>query len=254
MRQTKKKICNLRCTVFEPNILNKENLHLVILCHGYGAPGNDLVSVGEFLCQKDSYISENFCFIFPEGPLTLDNIGLYGSRAWWNIDLIAHQRAIDGIDPRDYSKNIPNGMPLASNMLMDLVNKIILDYSVSSNRIILGGFSQGSMITTDVALRMNEPPGGLIVMSGTLVCEEIWMELAKKRGVLNIIQSHGKSDPLLSFVAAERLRGLFLKAELEHKFLPFDGFHEIPESVLLYTSKFIKEFSLSLIHISSPRD
>ena len=116
-------------------------------------------------------------------------------------------------------------------------------YSVASNRIILGGFSQGSMITTDVALRMNEPPGGLIVMSGTLVCEEIWMELAKKRGVLNIIQSHGKSDPLLSFVAAERLRGLFLKAELEHKFLPFDGFHEIPESVLLYTSKFIKEFS-----------
>jgi len=91
--------------------------------------------------------------------------------------------------------------------------------------------------------QMNEPPGGLIVMSGTLVCEEIWMELAKKRGVLNIIQSHGKSDPLLSFVAAERLRGLFLKAELEHKFLPFDGFHEIPESVLLYTSEFIKEFS-----------
>ena len=216
---------------------------MTITRHGYGAPGNDLVSVGEFLCQKDSYISENFCFIFPEGPLILDNIGLYGSRAWWNIDLIAHQRAIDGIDPRDYSKNIPNGMPLASNMLMDLVNKIILDYSVSSNRIILGGFSQGSMITTDVALRMNEPPGGLIVMSGTLVCEEVWRKLAQNREVMKIFQSHGRSDPLLSFNAAERLKELFVEAGFDHKFLPFDGFHEIPEEVLLHTSEFIKEYS-----------
>ena len=243
MRQTNKKICNLRCTVFEPNILNKENLHLVILCHGYGAPGNDLLSVGEYLCQSDSRISKNVCFIFPEGPLSLDNIGLFGSRAWWNIDMIALQRAIDGIEPRDLSKDIPNGMPLASNTLMDLVNKLMLDYSISSTRIILGGFSQGSMITTDVALKMEEPPGGLIVMSGTLVCERVWRKLAQKRGVMKIFQSHGRSDPLLPFNAAERLRGLFMKAELEHKFLPFDGFHEIPESVLLHTSEFIKEFS-----------
>ena len=137
MKQSKKNICNLSCTVFEPNILNKENLQLVILCHGYGAPGNDLVSVGEYLCQSDSSISKNVCFIIPEAPLSLDNIGLSGSRAWWNIDMIALQRAIDGIDPRDLSKDIPNGMPLASNMLMDLVNKLMLDYSISSTQIIL---------------------------------------------------------------------------------------------------------------------
>ena len=179
MRQINKKICNLKCTVSEPNILNKENLYLVVFCHGYGAPGNDLVSVGEYLCQNDSSISENICFIFPEGPLSLDNVGLLGARAWWAIELPALPRPIDGIDPRDHSKDIPKGMPLASNMLMDLVNQIMLDYGVSSNRIILGGFSQGSMITTDVALNMDQPHGGLIVMSGTLVCEEVWRKLAQ---------------------------------------------------------------------------
>ena len=243
MRQINKKICNLKCTVSEPNILNKENLYLVVFCHGYGAPGNDLVSVGEYLCQNDSSISENICFIFPEGPLSLDNVGLLGARAWWEIDFSALPMPIDGIDPRDLSKDIPKGMPLASNMLMDLVNQIMLDYGVSSNRIILGGFSQGSMITTDVALKMDQPLGGLIVMSGTLVCEEVWRKLAQNKEVMKIFQSHGRSDPLLSFNAAERLKELFVEAGFDHKFLPFDGFHEIPEEVLLHTSEFIKEYS-----------
>ena len=243
MRQTNKKICNLRCTVSEPNILNKENLYFVVFCHGYGAPGNDLVSIGEYLSQKHSSISENICFIFPEGPLSLDNVGLLGARAWWEIDLPDQPRPIAGIHPRDLSKDIPKGMPLASNMLMDLVNQIMLDYGVSSNRIILGGFSQGSMITTDVALKMDQPPGGLMVMSGTLVCEEVWRKLAQNRGVMKIFQSHGRSDPLLSFNAAERLKELFVEAGFDHNFLPFDGFHEIPEQVLLHTSKFIKEYS-----------
>ncbi|MCH2271581.1 MAG: hypothetical protein MK510_13865, partial [SAR324 cluster bacterium] len=74
MKQTNKNICNLRCTVSEPNILNKENLYFVVFCHGYGAPGNDLVTIGEYLSQKHSSISENICFIFPEGPLSLDNV------------------------------------------------------------------------------------------------------------------------------------------------------------------------------------
>ena len=125
MRQINKKICNLKCTVSEPNILNKENLYLVVFCHGYGAPGNDLVSVGEYLCQNDSSISENICFIFPEGPLSLDNVGLLGARAWWEIELPSLTRPIDGIDPRDLSKDIPKGMTLASNMLMDLVNQTL---------------------------------------------------------------------------------------------------------------------------------
>ena len=241
MRQINRNICNLKCIVSEPNSLNAENLYLVVLCHGYGAPGNDLVSVGEYLCRSDSSISENICFIFPEGPLSLDNIGLSGARAWWEIEFPSLPRPIDGIDPRDLSKDIPKGMTLASNMLMDLVNQIMLDYSVSSNRIILGGFSQGSMITTDVALKMDQPLGGLIVMSGTLVCEEVWKKLSQNKEVIKIFQSHGRLDPLLSFNAAERLKELFIEAGFDHKFLPFDGFHEIPEEVLLQTSKFIKD-------------
>jgi phospholipase/carboxylesterase len=99
------------------------------------------------------------------------------------------------------------------------------------------------MITTDVALKMDQPPGGLMVMSGTLVCEEVWRKLAQNRGVMKIFQSHGRSDPLLSFNSAERLKELFVEAGFDHNFLPFDGFHEIPEEVLLHTSKFIKEYS-----------
>ena len=246
MRLTNKIICNLRCTISEPNLLNKANLYLVVLCHGYGAQGNDLVSIGEYLSQKHSSISEDICFIFPEGPLSLDNVGFSGARAWWEIEFPAMSGPIAGIHPRDLSKDIPEGMPLASNMLMDLVNQIMLDYGVSSNKIILGGFSQGSIITTDLALKMDQTPGGLIVMSGTLVCEDVWRKLARNRGVMKIFQSHGRSDPLLSFNAAERLKELFVDAGFDHKFLPFDGFHEIPKEILLQIFKFIKNIPIKI--------
>ena len=95
------------------------------------------------------------------------------------------------------------------------------------------------MVTTDVALRMKNAPGALIVMSGTLVCEPIWRELSQKREIFKIFQGHGRQDPILPFEAARALRSLFLQAGFEHQFLPFDGVHSIPEEVLRASAELI---------------
>ena len=51
----------------------------VVLLHGFGAPGDDLVALGQ-------YIAAPVRFVFPEAPIELG--GLYGdSRAWWRLDL-----------------------------------------------------------------------------------------------------------------------------------------------------------------------
>ncbi len=104
---------------------------------------------------------------------------------------------------------------------------------------ILGGFSQGAMLATDVALRLEEAPAGLIIWSGTLISEPEWRKRAPARRGLGVFQSHGRQDPLLPFLRAVALRDLLIEAGLEVDFLAFDGEHTIPLEALERTADFL---------------
>ena len=54
---------------------------LVLLLHGFGAPGDDLVSLADVLT-----VPAGTRFVFPEGPLSL-SFGPSDARAWWLIDM-----------------------------------------------------------------------------------------------------------------------------------------------------------------------
>jgi phospholipase/carboxylesterase len=88
------------------------------------------------------------------------------------------------------------------------------------------------MLATDVSLRLEEAAGGLAVLSGTLLVEDVWRAKAKARTGLEIFQSHGRQDPVLPFEAAEWLSALFEEADMRHEFVPFTGGHTIPNEVL----------------------
>jgi phospholipase/carboxylesterase len=98
--------------------------------------------------------------------------------------------------------------------------------------VVLGGFSQGAMVTTDLALRQDEAPAALVILSGTLLTEAEWRTRAPRRKGLSVLQSHGRQDPILPFDDAVALRELLQEAGLSVDFLPFDGPHSIPEEAL----------------------
>ena len=79
----------------------------VILVHGYGAPGDDLVVLAEVLGGPTGTR-----WIFPEGPLPL-SMGYGDSRAWWVIDMarLEADRAAGRV--RDLSGEVPRGLPQA---------------------------------------------------------------------------------------------------------------------------------------------
>jgi phospholipase/carboxylesterase len=131
-----------------------------------------------------------------------------------------------------FRRGVPEGMPESSQLLEELVSEVSRRLKIPATRMLLGGFSQGSMITTDVALRLSERPAGLCVFSGSLIAEEKWQSLAQKRGPLPVLQSHGTFDPILPYVGAEALRALLQGAGLEVQFLRFDGPHTIPYEAL----------------------
>lgn len=205
----------------------------VVLCHGFGAPGDDLVSLwGEVLERQPGLADVRF--YFPAAPLSLGGFGWGDSRAWWMIDLELLARLTQG-DPdslRAFRQQVPEGLPEARALLSGLVEELGRDTGLPLGKVVLGGFSQGAMLATDLALRLPEPPAGLVICSGTLLLEDQWRALAPQRKGLQVLQSHGRQDPLLAFSAAERLRELLAGAGLGVGFLPFDGGHTLTVEVV----------------------
>lgn len=194
----------------------------VVLCHGYGAPGDDLVGLAPELVRAQPSLA-SVRFYFPQAPIDLG----FG-RAWWPIDMMAVQRL--QFDPnalREFRKLEPEGLAAARSKLLALVKQVADTTGLPMNRIVLGGFSQGAMLACDVALRLEEAPAALVELSGTLLTEDVWREKAKRRAGLPVFQSHGRFDPILPFQAAEWLRDLLTESGLPVEFVPFDGPHTI---------------------------
>tara|TARA_B100000029_G_scaffold437455_1_gene452674 strand:- start:155 stop:922 length:768 start_codon:yes stop_codon:yes gene_type:complete len=204
----------------------------IVLCHGFGAPGTDLVGIGPELCQAAPRLAGRTRFVFPAAPLSLAGHGMPGARAWWHLDIEALNAAIATGTFRDQRETTPDGLEDAREMLTEVVEQVRVESGLDHSQVVLGGFSQGSMIATDVALRLPQPPAALCIWSGTLLCESTWREWADKRGAMRVVQSHGRTDPILPFDAAVWLRDLLIGAGIEVDFHEFPGVHTIPREAI----------------------
>ena len=206
---------------------------LVLLLHGFGAPGDDLVSLADVLT-----VPAGTRFVFPEGPLSL-SFGPSAARAWWIIDMarVAADRAAGRA--RDLSQDIPKGLAPARETMLGFLKEVERKFDADPRKIVLGGFSQGAMLSCDVMLRTAQPYAGLIQLSGTLLAAQEWTPLLQTHKGLPVFQSHGVQDELLPYAGAERLRDMLTHGGLSVEWHSFRGGHEIPRSVLQRLGPFI---------------
>jgi phospholipase/carboxylesterase len=206
---------------------------LVLLLHGFGAPGDDLLSLADALD-----VPTGTRFVFPEGPLSL-SFGPRDARAWWIIDMarIAADQAAGRI--RDLSHEIPKGLAPARETMLAFLKEVEQKLGADPHRTVLGGFSQGAMLTCDVMLHSDRPYAGLVQLSGNLLAQQVWGTLMPKRKGMPVFQSHGVQDEILPYVGAERLRDTLSQSGLAVEWHSFRGGHEIPRSVLQRLGPFI---------------
>jgi phospholipase/carboxylesterase len=240
LRLTTTTIGPLRAHVVEDSDRDGPPSVVVVLCHGFGAPGDDLVSLGPELCALSPTIARTTRFIFPEAPIALDGVA-FGGRAWWPIDMMALQMAMARGLHRQLADESPEGLPSARQKLQGLIDVVLRDTGLPMSRVVLGGFSQGAMLATDTTLRLEEAPAALCVLSGTLLQQTEWRRLAPRRVGLRVIQSHGRSDPILPFEGALALKQLLTDAGLVVDFHPFDGGHGIDGGVLQAIADFVSQ-------------
>jgi len=205
---------------------------LVLLLHGFGAPGDDLLQLAGAIGGP-----AKTRWIFPEGPLRL-TMGYGDSRAWWLIDMARLEADRLAGRIRDLSLEVPAGLPQARQALETFLTALPRALPVDYHHTIIGGFSQGAMLTCDLVMRTEFQFAGLIQLSGSLLAKQEWRPSAKRTG-LPVFLSHGTQDPILPYVMAERLRDALIRAGLAVQWHSFHGGHQIPPPILAQLSRFL---------------
>ncbi len=217
---------------------------LVVLFHGYGAPGDDLAGL-----YRGLDVDRAVRFAFPAAPHLLQGgydfsaFGMGAPRAWWHIDLAALEEMLATGRHSDLTRSIPDGLPEARAMACETLD--VLEKELAPSHVILGGFSQGAMLATSIALETDRKIDGLVAFSGTYLAEDVWKPLMPRRAGLRMLATHGTHDPLLPFPLAQKLAQDLADAGLAVRFVPFRGQHQIPPVALAAFEALVREVSAS---------
>jgi phospholipase/carboxylesterase len=235
-KSIKSKIGELDCIIATAS--NQHPAAAVILCHGFGAPGTDLVPVANEMIATNSALNDAM-FVFPAAPIELEP--MFDARAWWPIDIEKIQYLMMTGAFRELRNSIPSELSSCRQMINTIIGYLIGSQNLTSRQIIVGGFSQGAMLTTDVALNFEDPLGGLLIWSGSLINEAAWTTAANACEKLSIVQSHGRLDPILPFAGAEFLRDMLVSAGHQVKFIAFDDQHTISPAAITASSRLVAD-------------
>lgn len=211
---------------------NGESKYLFILFHGYGADAYDLRSLNEVIQMPP----QSTQWAFPQGILKVPIGPGWQGHAWWPIDMAALERAAQTGEDRQFSNLIPNNMEALRNSLLTWIE----DKKFNWSQVMLGGFSQGAMLATDLFLHAKENPMGLVILSGALINKSQWEDKILSRPNRNVFISHGKQDPIIPCREADKLESFFLKHQYKVSKVLFDGQHEIPPLVINKLNQWIK--------------
>jgi phospholipase/carboxylesterase len=192
----------------------------VFLFHGFGADASDLKSLSEVLTPQNKKIN----WIFPNGVFSVPIAPMMSGRAWWPLTLSQL--------PTDWSLYTPPEL----SQILPAIWKMIDSFKIPWNKVILGGFSQGAMLATEVYLSAPEMPAGLISLSGALIRKNEWSaKLAQRQKeattsgkTLKAFFSHGENDPVLPSSGTQKLIQMFKAHGFQCDFASFRGGHEIP--------------------------
>lgn len=222
----------LKCRIIDSLAAGQSPTKLVVLCHGFGASGSDLADFGPYMIENSVQIAKSCRFVFPEAPMDLAHLGMPGGRAWWPINMATLAEMHQTKSYEVLTQVEPDGMAEASEQLARAVRQLQAASGLDDASTVLGGFSQGAMVSTDTVLRRGINPAHLILFSGTLLCRDTWQQAAAVHQGCKVFQSHGRQDPVLPFEPAEWLRDMLTENGFDVDFHPFNGQHTIPMEML----------------------
>ena len=211
---------SLSAIVLEPLSKIKPK-NAVILCHGYGGDGKDISILAGYW---RTYLPDTI-FICPDAP---EKCEASPSGFQW-FDLTDQ-------DPEQIlSKSL-----VAENKLNKLIDEVKEGYNLLANQIIIGGFSQGSMISLQTGIKRKDKINSILGYSGKIIDLEHLSKNIVSRP--NIFLMHGDIDQVVPVDGLLEAKNFFNKNNYEIETKIFKNCeHRIPMEGSSLGLQFIKK-------------
>ena len=151
---------------------------LVILLHGLGADGNDLIGLAPYWAR----LLPGAEFLSPNAPFPSD-MAPYGYQ-WFSSQDRSPEAVLGGVRA-------------AAPILDAFIDEALEERGLGSGELALVGFSQGTMMSLFVGLRRAEPIAGIVGFSGRLLAPEVLASELRSRPPILLV--HGTEDPLVPY-------------------------------------------------------
>lgn len=149
---------------------------LVILLHGLGSDGRDLISLAPFFAQD----LPDAIFVSPDAPYPCDMAPV--GYQWFSLQDTSAAATLAGVQ---------RAAPVLDHFIAAQMEK----YGVPADKTALAGFSQGTMMSLYVGPRFPEKLGGVLGYSGALVGGEDLAEAEMHKIPVHLV--HGDVDDVV---------------------------------------------------------
>lgn len=153
---------------------------VIVLLHGYGANGADLLGLADPLAEH----LPDTLFVAPDAPEVC--AGSPMGFQWFPIPWIDSST----------EEEAERGMLAAAEDLNAFLDALMIDEDVLPEQVVLFGFSQGTMMSLHVAPRREDPVAGVIGFSGRLLSPELLADQAESRPPVLLV--HGDMDDVVA--------------------------------------------------------
>ncbi len=169
-----------------PSFVSDNMTQAVILCHGYGSNGDDLMGLVPYLKQ---FLPETG-FFCPNGPTPM----MYNGFEWFSLS--DYTTAPEFVST-DYLDTLVGRCAEPAQLLSNYVESIKNTYRLKDKNIILMGFSQGGLLALYTGLTLPYGIGGLIGCSAVPIVFEKALPAEKITKTLPVLLTHGDADTVV---------------------------------------------------------
>ena len=181
-----------------------------MLMHGRGADENDLAPIFDRLDPEQRLLG-----LAPRGPLSLPPGGAH----WYKVARIGYP------DPGTFHDSLPR--------LTDWLDGALAEHGLDHSRTVIGGFSQGAVMSYAVGLGQGRPaPAAIVAMSGFMPTVEGFALDLTGRGGLPVAIAHGTDDPVIGVEWGRDARDRLTQAGADVLFREYPMAHSVDPSFI----------------------
>ena len=190
------------------------SLGVIFLLHGFGANMRDLVDIAPMINQKD------FIYIFPNAPFEINSGFNQKAYSWFDFDNL-------------------NEIKESEKILENTIEESLGLFNIDKDKIYLGGFSQGGMMTMHADIIHQNLFSGLLILSSTIISQiDLNIDLSINP---RVFLAHGVNDSIISINQGQETHRKLTNKGLNVEYHEYEMGHQIIEKEIIDIKSWLSE-------------